>query len=110
MGFSRQEYWSGVPCPPLGIFPTQGSHQHLLHLLHGRGQAGSSPLEPPAKPHQLYANTKQKGKNSVLLNKDAHMDGCILLITYLPVQVLAQGLSKRRWVTRLLDERTNAHT
>ena len=24
MGFSRQEYWSGLPCPSLGIFPTQG--------------------------------------------------------------------------------------
>ena len=25
MGFSRQEYWSGLPCPPPGgIFPTQG--------------------------------------------------------------------------------------
>ena len=24
MGFSRQEYWSGLPCPIQGIFPTQG--------------------------------------------------------------------------------------
>ena len=23
MGFSRQEYWSGLPCPPLGDFPAQ---------------------------------------------------------------------------------------
>ena len=23
-GFSRKEYWSGMPCPPPGIFPTQG--------------------------------------------------------------------------------------
>ena len=21
MGFSRQEYWSGLPCPPLGHLP-----------------------------------------------------------------------------------------
>jgi len=21
-GFVRQEYWSGLPCPPPGIFPT----------------------------------------------------------------------------------------
>ena len=26
MGFSRQEYWSGLPFPPSGIFPTQGSN------------------------------------------------------------------------------------
>ena len=40
MGFSRLEYWSGLPCPPpgdlldLGIFLTQGSNPCLLSLLH----------------------------------------------------------------------------
>ena len=24
MGFSRQEYWSGLPCPPLGDLPDSG--------------------------------------------------------------------------------------
>ena len=48
MGFSRQEYWSGLPCPPLGIFPTQRSNPRLLCLLHW--QAGSLPLAPPGKP------------------------------------------------------------
>ena len=36
MGFSRQEYWSGLPCPPPGIFPTQRSNTCLLSLLHCR--------------------------------------------------------------------------
>ena len=31
MGFSRQEYWSGLPSLQ-GIFPTQGSNPHLLPL------------------------------------------------------------------------------
>ena len=31
MEFSRQEYWSGLPCPPLGDFPTQGSNPGLPH-------------------------------------------------------------------------------
>ena len=31
MGFSRQEYWSGLPCPSPWIFPTQRSKLHLLH-------------------------------------------------------------------------------
>ena len=31
MGFSRQEYWSRLPCPPLGHLPTQGSNLHFLH-------------------------------------------------------------------------------
>ena len=36
MGFSRQEYWSGLlfPLPGDGIFPTQGSNLPLLCLLH----------------------------------------------------------------------------
>ena len=34
MGFSRQGYWSGLPCPPPGDPPTQGMNQHLVHLLH----------------------------------------------------------------------------
>ena len=34
MGFSRQEFWSGLPFPFSGIFLTQGSNQHLLCLLH----------------------------------------------------------------------------
>ena len=32
MGFSRQEYWSGLPCLLQGIFPSQGSNLFLLHL------------------------------------------------------------------------------
>ena len=31
MGLFRQEYWSGLPCPPPGIFPTQGLNPCLLH-------------------------------------------------------------------------------
>ena len=31
MGFSRQEYWSELPCPPPGIFLTQGPNPGLLH-------------------------------------------------------------------------------
>ena len=35
MVFSRQEYWSGSPCPLLqGIFLTQGSNPGLFRLLH----------------------------------------------------------------------------
>ena len=31
MGFSRQEYWSVLPFPSPGIFPTQGWNSGLLH-------------------------------------------------------------------------------
>ena len=45
MGFSRQEYWSGLPFPSQGIFLTQGFNSFLLLLLHW--QADSLP------PHHL---------------------------------------------------------
>ena len=63
MGFSRQEYWSGLPCSPLGIFPTQGLNPHLiLCLLHW--QVGSLPLESPGKPYiyiYVYTHTHHHG-------------------------------------------------
>ena len=48
MGFSRQEYWSGLPLPSPGDLPNPGSKLGLLHLL----QVGSLPLVPPGK-HKL---------------------------------------------------------
>ena len=30
MGFSRQEYWSGVPCPPPGDLPDPGTESTSL--------------------------------------------------------------------------------
>ena len=47
-GFSRQEYWSGLPCPPPGDLPNPGIKPASLCLLHW--QAGSWPLVPPGKP------------------------------------------------------------
>ena len=49
MGFSRQEYWSGLPCPSPGDLADPGVKLHLLNLLHWQG--GSLPLVPSGKPH-----------------------------------------------------------
>ena len=48
MGFSRQEYWSGFPCPPPGDLPNPGIKCKCLNLL--LWQMGSLPLVPPEKP------------------------------------------------------------
>ena len=45
MGFSRQGYWSGLPCPPPGNLPDPGIEPVSLAL-----QADSLPTEPPGKP------------------------------------------------------------
>ena len=52
MGFSGQEYWSGLPRPPPGDPPDPGIEPHRLRLLHW--QAGSLPLAPLGEP--LYEN------------------------------------------------------
>ena len=47
MEFSRQEYWSGLPFPPSGDLPTQGSNLHFFCLLYW--QVDSLPLAPSGK-------------------------------------------------------------
>ena len=44
-GFSRQEYWSGLPCPPPGDLPKSRIERRSPTL-----QADSLPSEPPGKP------------------------------------------------------------
>ena len=46
MGFSKQEYWSGLPFASPGIFPTQGSNPGLPHC-----RQTLLPSEPPGKPY-----------------------------------------------------------
>ena len=58
-GFSRQQYWSGLPCPLPGDLPSSGIEPRSPAL-----QADSLPSEPPGKqgtctlssPHKLCGN------------------------------------------------------
>ena len=57
-GFSRQEYWSGLPCPPPGDLSDPGIEP--VSLISCALQAGSLPLAPPGKltftgPHIFFA-------------------------------------------------------
>ena len=52
MGFSRQEYYSGLPCPPPGDLPDLGLNPPFLCLLHR--QVYSLPLTPSGKPEEGY--------------------------------------------------------
>ena len=45
MGFSRQEYWSGLPFPSPGNLPNPGTEPRFPAL-----QADALPSEPPGKP------------------------------------------------------------
>ena len=77
---------TGVGCLPR-IFPTQGSNQCLLGLLHW--QAGSLPLAPPGKPVQTHKGTPRfwitkRKKKSCSSNKSRRL--CFSLQTPTCVQ------------------------
>ena len=48
MGLSRQEYWSGLPCPPPGDLPDPGTEP--TSSVSPALQVDSLPLVPPEKP------------------------------------------------------------
>ena len=54
MGFSRQEYWSGLPFPPPGDLSNPGIEPMSLGLLHG--QVDSLPLSHLGSPICRYRN------------------------------------------------------
>ena len=51
MGFSRQEFWSGLSCPPAGVLPDPGIEPVSLMSLNW--QAVSLPLDLPGKEWNL---------------------------------------------------------
>ena len=54
MGFSRQEYWSGLPCSPSEDFPSLGAEPQSLMspALAGRFFTPSATWEAPLHPQQ----------------------------------------------------------
>ena len=60
MGFSRQEYWSGLPCPPPGDLPNPGIE--TVSFTSPALQVSSLPLTPPGKPEEPYC----RGLNTAL--------------------------------------------
>ena len=52
MGFSKQEYWSGLPCAPPGDLPNPGIEPRSPAL-----QADSLPAEPQGKPKNTWESS-----------------------------------------------------
>ena len=68
MGFPRQEYWNGLPCPPPWIFPTRGLNPQLLHLLHW--QVDSLPVAPPGKHIPAHTPDSHHPQTHTVLSRD----------------------------------------
>ena len=75
MGFSRQEYWSGWPCPPPGDLPSPGIKPRSPAL-----QTDSLLSEPPGKP------------------KNTGVGSLSLLQGNFPTQELNRSLLHCRWI------------
>ena len=66
MGFSRQEYWSGLPCPPPGDIPDPGIKPKSLMspALAGRFFTTSMALLVKNPPVSLFYSKKKNKKKS----------------------------------------------
>ena len=60
MGFSRQEYWSGLPFPLPGDLPDPGIEP--VSLMSPALAGGFFATEPPGKPHGRLGKAKSKGQ------------------------------------------------
>ena len=65
IGFSIQEYWSGLPCPPLRDLPSPGI-ELTSPVLSPTLQADSLPTEPPGKPKYIHSFTQICTPSNVL--------------------------------------------
>ena len=76
MGFSRQEYWNGLPCPTPAVFLTQGSNLRFFcigkQFLYYQCHLGSPKTQlknvkvtsDSLQPHGLYSSWNCTGQNS----------------------------------------------
>ena len=86
MGFSRQDNWSGLPCPPPGDLPNPGIELKSLTL-----QADSLPSELPGKP------------------KNTEVDSLSLLQGIFLTQEFNQCLLHCRWILYQLRYQKSHH-
>ena len=71
MGFSRQEHWSGLPCPPLGDLLDPGTEP--VSLLSPTLAGRFFTTEPPGKP-SVAMRVYNGGKSVGLLLSSSHQE------------------------------------
>ena len=88
--FSRQEYWSGLPCPPLGDLPNPGIEPRSFAL-----QADSLPSEPPWKPKDTAMGIPSQG---VFLTQE--LNWAFMHCSWILYQLSSQGWMKHKLESR----------
>ena len=106
MGFPRQEYWSGLPLPPLGNLPDPGVEPTSL-CVSCIGKVGSLPLAPPGKtpPHthlpthiHTYAYTYTHAHISAYMHTHIHTYKSVSQ-EHLGCYRKSQNLPATRWMS-----------
>ena len=72
MGFSRQEYWSGLPCPPPGDLPKLGGPTHISCGSHIAGKFFTT--ERPGKPIILISGFQNVIWDVLVFSRSAEVD------------------------------------
>ena len=93
MELSRQEYWSGLPCPPLGDLPNPG-----IKPRSSTSQADSLPSKPPGKKY------KSRPYRKILIYKSAYFNSSIYYIFHLHITILDLSfITCKMRITIILD-------
>ena len=73
MGFSRQEYWNGLSCPPPGDLPDPGVEFTSL-ISPAMAGGGSLPLMPPEK-LMMIGNTNSELQLTKMSSSSKELQG-----------------------------------
>ena len=93
MGFSRQEYWSGLPCPPPGDLPNPGiepTSPWLLHCIFFTTELLGKPLSKV-----VYI------KNNTVLSCFSRVQLLVTLWTVAPRAPLSMGFPRQEYCSWL---------
>ena len=105
MRFSRQEYWSGLPCPSPGDLPNPGIKPRSLAL-----QADTLPSEPPEKPKPMgcsKSNSKRRVYSNTILPQETRksLGNLTLYLKQLEKEEEQKKISRRKEIIKIWPER-----